>query len=193
MKEVFEDIYQNRRWYKGSGSGSLPENTQEYRELLQRYIKENEIKSVLDIGCGNWISSCMIDWSDVRYIGVDIVKFLVDISEKRWGTERIRFKYLDATKDKLPDADLVIIKDVFQHWSNGAILSFLPKLKNYKYSLITNSCVEIGVNCEIKNGDARAIDLSRDPFNLNVRKLLQYVSKRPHKNINDTKQVVTLV
>ncbi|MBI4414995.1 MAG: SAM-dependent methyltransferase, partial [Candidatus Kerfeldbacteria bacterium] len=54
MQPIFEKIYKDKVWYKGSGSGSLPENTTTYRDFLQKYIKQNNIKSILDLGCGDW-------------------------------------------------------------------------------------------------------------------------------------------
>ncbi|HAQ05822.1 TPA: SAM-dependent methyltransferase, partial [Candidatus Azambacteria bacterium] len=54
MQNVFTDIYTKRFWFGGSGSGSLVENTVSYRNFLETFISDNEIKTVLDFGCGDW-------------------------------------------------------------------------------------------------------------------------------------------
>ena len=43
IEKKFEYIYINNIWQNGSGLGSLPENTVEYRNFLENFIKKNKI------------------------------------------------------------------------------------------------------------------------------------------------------
>jgi len=71
-KRIFNNIYQNNLWDFGSGPGSLEQNTTEYRIFLQNFIRQNKIKRVLDIGCGDWRFSRLMDWSGLVYTGIDV-------------------------------------------------------------------------------------------------------------------------
>ena len=41
-------------WGGHSGAGSLPFWTIGYRAMLENFIAMNEIKSIVDLGCGDW-------------------------------------------------------------------------------------------------------------------------------------------
>lgn len=197
LQKVFENIYQNKVWYHGSGSGSLPSNTVEYRRFLQEYLAEHEIKSVVDAGCGDWQFSHLMDWSGIRYLGMDIVPSLIEENRKNWGADNILFICADALEEELPQADLLIMKDVLQHWANGNILRFLPKFKNFKRVLAVNSCVEDDfnpqANKDIRDGEARFVDLGQPPFSLNTRELFRYKSWRPAKKVFGEKNIVEIL
>lgn len=193
MKKVFSDIYKEKVWYKGSGSGSLPKTTRIYRKFIQEYIIKNKIKSVLDFGCGNWNFSKLINWRGINYLGLDVVDFVIEENRRKYTKKTIKFDVADLSNEKLPVADLIIVKDVIQHWSNKDILKIISKLKKFKHVLITNNCGRGDTNKDIKNGQARSLDLSKPPFNQKIKELLRYKSKRPHKNITDIKSVVTFI
>jgi hypothetical protein len=97
---------------------------------------------------------------------------------KKYASENVLFCELDAVTDELPFAELVIMKDVIQHWSNDEIVQFLPKLKNFKFALITNGFPHQAmsrVNTNIQAGGWRPIDLTAAPFNLGGAYVFSYV------------------
>jgi SAM-dependent methyltransferase len=165
---VFDHIYTFNLWAAGSGHGSTEENTREYRWFLENFLKSNYIKSVLDIGCGDWQFSRHIDWTGIEYLGVD-VSAVVLANTKTFTRPGIEFRELNAVTNPLPSADLLVAKDVLQHWSNADILGFLPKLMSFRMALITNGFHPTGmtsVNLDIKPGRWRPVDLRRPPFSL---------------------------
>ena len=119
MMSVFDDIYKNNRWGFGSGHGSLPSVTKGYRDFLEKFIRDNEIKHVVDYGCGDWQFSRLIDWGSATYTGLDIVPSVVDENNKKHATETITFKSIQPGDTKLPKGDLIIVKDVLQHLSDS--------------------------------------------------------------------------
>ena len=82
----------------------------------------------------------------------------------------MRFFHADATRAPLPAADLLLVKDVLQHWSNADIAAFLPQLSKYKSALITGSFPPHAlayVNRDMPAGaNFRPVDPGKNPFNL---------------------------
>lgn len=71
---------------------------------------------------------------------------------------------------ELPNADLIICKDVLQHLPNEYIFKFLKILPKYKYALITNDGFKHpSFNRDINPGEWRSIDLRKSPFNLSAK------------------------
>jgi hypothetical protein len=89
---------------------------------------------------------------------------------KQFTRPGVKFLNANAVSDELPGADLLIAKDVLQHWSNDDILAFLPRLKNYRVALIINGFPDAlmgRLNQDIATGAYhRPVDLSQPPFNL---------------------------
>lgn len=176
MKKVFERIYREKRWYNGSGSGSLPKNTIPYRRFLQRYFRQNSIKKVIDIGCGDWQFSHLMNWKGIDYLGIDVVPSLIRENTRRWGNGHIHFRAGDAFQMQLPLADVVILKDVLQHWPIGKISIFLKRIKKYPRVLLFNTSEGPNINGRIKTGSARPIDVRLPPFNIRGKEVLRYRS-----------------
>jgi SAM-dependent methyltransferase len=180
MKAVFTQIYAQNLWGYGSGEGSLPEHTKDYRRFLERFIRDRQIKSVVDYGCGDWQFSRLIDWDGVRYLGLDVVDSLIEHNLKTYRKDNITFEVLAGTPVELPDAELIILKDVLQHWSHQSIRSFLPKIAKCKFALITNCVNPYGPtdNRDILDGDFRPLDLTRPPFACEMAKVFEFTNRR---------------
>jgi SAM-dependent methyltransferase len=174
MQEAFAEVYARDDWEGGSGRGSTASNTVAYRQLLTDFLRYHEIKSVVDVGCGDWQFSQLIDWSGIDYLGIDTVPAVVKENRKRFGS-RARFECRDVTREGLPPADLVLLKDVLQHWPTAAIQSFRPQLAQCRFAVITNS-VDDGprLNCDIAMSGYRGLDLRLAPFNWPAEELLRY-------------------
>lgn len=177
---VFEEIYKGNAWGFGSGHGSLPSVTKGYREFLQKFINSNNIKSVVDFGCGDWQFSKLINWGSVNYYGFEIIPDLVERNNKLYGKSNIKFLITPDDYSDLPDADLLIVKDVLQHFPNKEIKYFIKGvLKKYKYSLITNNITKNKyLNIDIELGSFRPVDLREPPFNLKATVVYSFARNR---------------
>jgi SAM-dependent methyltransferase len=142
--------------------------TRDYRAYLQTFMRHNQVASVVDLGCGDWQFSRHMDWTGIDYVGADTSSVVLETT-RSFTRPGVRFLQADATCDALPAADLLIAKDVLQHWSNADILAFIPQLQNYKWAIITGSFPEhtLGhINVNIRAGAGfRPIDLGKMPFN----------------------------
>jgi len=141
MEQAFTDIYAKNKWGNGSGSGSkMTVDNRKYIELLQGIMTTYDITSICDIGCGDWQFSRYIDWGDRDYLGLDCVESVVSDNKRDYASEKVSFDKRVVGPDYIPEGyDLVILKDVIQHWSDEDILHYLPQiLERNKYVFLTN-------------------------------------------------------
>lgn len=176
MSNRFEQIYATNEWGHGSGEGSLPVHTKGYVAFLQRFLSDNRIASVVDMGCGDWQFSKSIQWGSIRYRGYDVVRQVVERNIEQYSAPNISFHLYSGNPADLPPADLLISKDVLQHLSDGAIAKVLPCLDRFKYSLLTNCVNPVGttVPTDIVDGDFRYLDLRLPPFNLPAKEVYSF-------------------
>jgi hypothetical protein len=177
---VFEDIYRGDKWNGGSGPGSLPGVNRPYVRFLESFLLCNGIRSVVDLGCGDWQFSRGIDWGEARYLGLDLVAHVLERNRRIYGRESVEFASAPADPAKLPEADLLLVKDVFQHLSNRSILDHLAVFPKYKYVLVTNCSKKSRdlLNTDIADGGFRPLDLRLDPFGMPMACVLQYGADR---------------
>ena len=90
---------------------------------------------------------------------------------KRFTRPGVQFIESNALMEPLPKADLLIVKDVFQHWSNAEIVHFLPKLRKFEKALVVTGGGPSGsqlrpdiINADIPTGFFRSVDLTQKPF-----------------------------
>ena len=143
MEKTFTEIYSKNKWGGGSGTGSnMSRNNKKYMDLLNNFMnnKEYKIKSICDIGCGDWKFSQYMDFSKFKYLGIDCVESVINENKEKFQKKNINFLHKSVEDDFIPEGyDLIILKDVIQHWTDDDIMKYLPKiLDNNKYVFITN-------------------------------------------------------
>ena len=190
-EEVFTKIYKSNLWGQGkrmeddySGPGSYGFHAENYINLINDFILKHDITSITDIGCGDFAIGHKITSSNpcLEYNGCDVVQYLIEKNQKLFGSKSIQFYHLDATRDILPPADLLTIREVLQHLSNKNIKKILDKTSDYKYIIITEHLFpNVHVKKYNKNKptgpDIRLIDnsgvyINKPPFNLNCTEIL---------------------
>ncbi len=177
VAKKFTDIYATNFWHYGSGEGSLAQLTAGYRDFLTAFIAKSGVKTVVDIGCGDWQFSRLMDWSNVNYLGIDVDQGIVDRNNEQFGRPNIQFVKMNVFNGP-PPADLLLCKDVMQHWSNLMITEFAPFLNRYQYALLTNCADPVDQrNLNIAVGKFRPIDLTAAPFQLPVSKVYEFKGK----------------
>lgn len=158
-KEIFSKIYDTHQWGgEGkedfySGEGTYFKDVQVYIDTVSDFIKENNIKTLCEIGCGDFnVTGVLLKNVEVDYTGLDVVPSLIDHLNKNYQTENIHFVCVDATSPQaeIPQVDLCIIRQVLQHLNNDSILKILENTKHIPNLLITE---HLPVNPEEINGD----------------------------------------
>lgn len=104
-----------------SGSGSRVEATGPVRALIEETIEKYGVRSILDLGCGDWNWMRLVrlyspsDGERVRYEGWESNAKLVDMLNKTYGDGATRFYVKDVASEEFPTADLIIARDILFH------------------------------------------------------------------------------
>lgn len=169
-KERFTKIYLDNSWNSSesrSGTGSSLEQTKRIRDEIEAIIKKYNIKSLLDLPCGdfNWFRK--INLHGCKYTGADIVDKIILDNRKKYASTSINFEIMDLINDDLPKVDLIIVRDCLVHFSNKDIFKAIKNIKQSKskYLLVTTFS-GLKKNENIVTGSWRPINLFRSPFKL---------------------------
>ncbi len=183
VAQVFNGIYADAAWgtndagEPSSGSGSTLASTVLYRAFLQAFLKEHDIHSVVDAGCGDWEFSQAMDWRGIDYRGYDVVPSVIARDRAKFGAANVKFTVADIIEEDLPPADLLIVKHVLQHLTNADVARFITQFPKYKHVLLTDGVdapTLSSANTDIPRGQYRTLDLTRPPFNVRGLKALTW-------------------
>lgn len=176
----FDRLYQQGGWDgKGSGPGSDPKVNQEYMTILHKIIRYTPtIRTVLDIGCGDWQLMRHVDIGNAQYLGVDVSPFIITQNISAFSKTNVSFKVLNPILEDIPNADLIVIKDVLQHLPNADVITILEKVrKKARFALITNDYTDQNRGDTMPGGH-RPINVLLEPFNLPGVTIFGYIGKQ---------------
>jgi SAM-dependent methyltransferase len=144
-RETFTTIYEERLFgdlpgegfYSGNGSTGYFADV--YCTLVQDLVREKGIRSLVDLGCGDFRIGARLAPMVEKYTGIDIVPDLIGHHQANYASEVASFVCLDIVDDPLPVGDLCLLRQVLQHLNNAEIATVLKKLTAYKWVLITEN------------------------------------------------------
>jgi hypothetical protein len=181
-RRVLDRSYEGPAGSRSGGPGSEPAYTEGYREFLAAFMRSEDVHSVIDLGCGAWSFMHLVDWTGIQYLGVDSVHKIVDRNRRAYGTRNILFDQDDVRTYGIPEVDLVIVKDVIQHWPTKDVIAFLERLRASKAKRV------LFVNCanedhrphnrDITIGDFRPLHLNEPPFSAQLEEIYAFHSKK---------------
>ena len=147
-----------------SGAASTLAETRRLREAFPALVAEEGVRSLLDVPCGDFHWMRELDLP-VEYTGVDIVPALVDRNVRLYERPGRRFLNLDATRDPLPRADLILSRDLLIHLSLEDIAALLANfVASGSRLLLVSHFADRELNREIVSGDYHEVNLCRAPF-----------------------------
>jgi hypothetical protein len=179
---VFDHIYLNERWgtdgsrfYSGGGSDDAVAGP--YVAAVLAIIGEHGVRSVTDLGCGDFRVGARIVPHVDRYVGVDVAPSLVSwLNETHARPGHVEFRCADLTRDPLPPADLYLVREVLQHLNNAQIGGFMASLPRSGWLIVTEHQPDdadmvaanldqlAGVRIRLARGSG--VYLERPPFSL---------------------------
>jgi SAM-dependent methyltransferase len=144
VSEAFSDIYRTRAWGSledrpfCSGDGSVREEAVgPYCAMVRDFIAANNIRRVVDLGCGDFAVGSRLIGPAVHYVGIDVVPDLIRYNQECFGAPGIEFRCINIIDDPLPPGDLCLVRQVLQHLSNAQILKTLESLRRYRHVIAT--------------------------------------------------------
>lgn len=189
VREAFDKTYRTKLWgeIEGeeffSGPGSLEEFAAPYTSWLTQFIAERNINTIVDLGCGDFrVGRRICAANSVNYVGVDIVPDLIAYNQSQFGSENISFKCANIIEDELPNGDLCLIRQVFQHLSNKQISRVLTSCSKFTYLLVTEhvySGPNMRPNLDIMHGPDNRLHkhsgvlLNHAPFNMKTQTVIE--------------------
>jgi SAM-dependent methyltransferase len=183
---VFTEIYNKKKWGSAegefcSGAGSADERVvSSYISAISKVAEKEGFRELtfVDLGCGDFKVGQKLIPLCSNYIGVDIVKPLIQHHQQTYQTAKIKFVSLNLMEDNLPEGEVCFVRQVLQHLSNQQINSILPKLKNYKWVFISehypSNNNKITPNLDKVHGSGvrvyenSGVYLTEPPFNLPI-------------------------
>ena len=187
---VFGDIFRFNRWNdaeSASGVGSSSRYTQNLRKRLPPLLGKYKLRSLLDVPCGDfaWMKQIPFD-PDIRYVGGDIVRELVERLQREFGSAQRRFEWLDVIASPLPEADVLICRDCFIHLSNADVFRALDNMLAANIGHLLTTTYRFGrINADIATGQFRVINLEAAPFSLPppLETIVDYISPFPPRRL----------
>lgn len=162
--DKFDEIYDINYWASDeshSGGGSTLDSTTNIRKWIPKIVKSLDIKSILDLPCGdlNWMQA-IIPEMNVEYTGVDVSSRVIAHNREKYSM--LQFLELNAYEDEIPQADLIISRDFLQHVPTAHAEKILEKFKasGARYLLTTTRTLADNLP-DITVGDYH-------PFNANI-------------------------
>ena len=179
--EAFTKHYKDNMFkgeFSKSGPGSDPDQTSTLSDKLTKLIDLLDIKVLVDAPVGDfaWMQKVLPNLKVEKYIGIDIVKELIDQNiSKYMGSDyyynidkEFKFLCMDIVDGTLPTADLVLCRDCLVHLSYGSIKKFIKNFvnSNSEYLLTTTFTRDNRINYDFVDGtNWFPINLMREPFN----------------------------
>jgi Methyltransferase domain len=170
LAQRFRRIHDTNLWgapESTSGLGSELDATAVLRAELPGLLQKLGVTSLLDAPCGDagWINRVELG---IRYVGIDIVPALIDRLQVRAAAGEIKGEYhlADITADPLPRCDAILCRDCLVHLSFANIAR---AVENFRRSgaawLIATTFPQWQLNADCEDGDWRALNFERPPFN----------------------------
>jgi SAM-dependent methyltransferase len=182
LHDPFDQWYDPDKWV-GSGPGSQPEYTTDYRGHLRRIIDGLDGATIVDVGCGDWQFMWLVMGSyldlGMRYLGIDVVPSVVERNRKLFRHPGLQFHTWETAPKKI-ECDLAICKDVMQHLPRADREEILARVKPKKWLLVND--FKEGVNPEIERGGNTTIDPVYPPFRFKtVREVCRFPKGKTDK------------
>jgi len=164
---IFTKFYRSSKWGgedSVSGTGSDLPQTREIIKELPLLFQKYKVQTVLDVACGDFRWMSMVNLDKVEYIGVDVVKELIQ-TNKGYERENVHFQELNLIVAQLPAVDLILCRDCLVHFSFADIFLALQNIcSSQSQYLLSTTFTTRKENHNIVTGQWRPLNLEIAPF-----------------------------
>lgn len=200
--EIFPAIYRSRIWggrlsrryHSGPGSRDAAV-VGPYVAAVAQYLVELGRPSIVDLGCGDFhVGRKLLPYA-ATCVACDIVPDLIAFNDRKYRAANLQFRVVDAIDDDLPQAGVIVVRQVLQHLSNAQVAKISSKLKQYKAAVVTehlpagadftpNKDQAAGPHTRLGLGSG--VVLTAPPFNLSPRNVRHLCAVGQHGGIVST-------
>jgi SAM-dependent methyltransferase len=136
--------YWETRYRKGgdSGSGSYGRLAEFKAEVINDFVRQHAIESVVEFGCGDGNQLALARYPS--YIGVDVSEAALERCRQRFASDSAK-RFLIAGSPDIPDADCTLSLDVIMHLIEDAMFdAYMRELfaRAKRYVVIYSSDLE---------------------------------------------------
>lgn len=142
------DYWENRYKNNGnSGIGSYNHLAQFKADIINKFVEEHNINTVIELGCGDGNQLSYFNFN--KYIGYDVSQTVVELCKNKFNNDNTKQFYLLNELDENNKADLVLSLDVLFHLLEDSVYyEYLEQLFNIsnKYVIIYSSNYDAPTN-----------------------------------------------
>lgn len=196
LKASFDQVYKHKLWtdngkYTLSGPGSEIECAKNIIKFLIHFIKENNIKRIIDGSCGDcmWIMKVLNEFPDVEYIGYDISQEIININKEKYSKYSFYQQNLLELKE-LPTCDLFIIRHTMMHLSLKDNIILIDMLKKNSNCFIALTHHEVNKNNDGEPHGLNFSSLKWSQKNLHIKpfELEKFLIEKIKENTNNSNE-----
>ena len=131
-----------------SGSGSSGALARFKAEVLNAFVRENSVRSVIEFGCGDGQQLALAEYP--QYVGLDVSPTAIELCSRRFAGDPAKsFLFYDGFSPdipgNIPQADLTLSLDVVYHLLEDSV--YLPYLANL-FAMSHRHVIVYSSNCE---------------------------------------------
>jgi hypothetical protein len=172
-EDAFRDAITGNKWGVNndslSGSGSDLYQTRVVRQRLLTLWSEFDVRTMLDLPCGDFYWIAHVPMDRIQYIGGDILPELIERNVELYQRPNVTFRRINLLQDRLPKVDLVLCRDCLVHFSYRDALTALGNICDSGSTyLLTTTFTDRRRNHNIATGQFRPLNLEARPFSLPV-------------------------
>lgn len=151
-----------------SGPNSAAHRTPLLRERLTTLLQELNIHTLFDAGCGDANLIRHMNLGTIHYTGMDCVPTMIAHNQLQFqGHSQMHFLLGNVLSDPLPQADLILCRDVVHYLPNPLVFQLLENFtrSGSTYLAITHNLYSpSSANTPTELGIFRPVNLCQSPF-----------------------------
>jgi SAM-dependent methyltransferase len=140
--QAFDEVYRRKMWKQStslSGPGSSGVWALEFRRVVAGFVEARSIRSILDVGCGDFMVGSQLAPLVQSMVAMDVSNFIIEQNKTAYSSlTNVTFAAGDICECNIPAVDLVLVRQVLQHLTNAQIEKALTNIENSgaRYAII---------------------------------------------------------
>jgi hypothetical protein len=168
-EDTFRHIVTENKWGVNdsvSGGGSDLYQTRIVRDRLPMLWSDFNVRTMLDVPCGDFYWMQHVPMEYISYIGADILPEIIQRNNELYERPNLTFRTMNLLEDRLPKADLILCRDCLVHFSFSHVTSALRNMCDSGSTYLLTTTFNQRRNHDIATGQFRPLNLEAPPMSL---------------------------